>query len=721
MQPVFPVPASTVSPDAGSFLYLETVARKMADPQSFPSLEVDTDTIVPRIVEQHCTVCTTERGMVKVIQYPKSGDLYPGPLFDPGCMLVRSLQEKPQLTTRVSTFKTFYEVWDENDEFRKELLEQKDPGSFGKWALRKKYGYNIPATFIPCVARSIYDAIAETLLGRNVSDRSLRVLDPCAGWGDRMVGAMCSEAVGEYVGVDVNEAVFPGYEKLQNAMKTTLKESAPKVKMIHKPFEQCTEEFPDSYFDIVFTSPPFFDYEVYSAENPTYKDWNKDFYTPLVDISRKALKENGLIVFHIDDTSAGAIPPAIKDSSMEMWGVDVGFGKRIAKMWVLRKTPKPKSTNSTTSAMLKVGQMLIKSKGRGKVQATGAVPVAAVERPQQQHDSPTSPTNPSRKRSRSPAADDAPPKPGHAGNVTRADQTRGEGEELPPASNGTNVKENSGARTNEDLPPVVIESYTLDNGKTIRVAREDLLPAGSKQRAGPDYVRRLLADMKKHGKPDVSVLFYASPFNGFGPIACAFTAKALGLKSRVVLARRPIADSKAVSHETVLASENVARLRSVGAEIDIADSWEQLVQRSAEIKAADPSVLAIPLGFNDPWFVDVLVEKFQAALPQNLEPVPKTVWVVGGTGAIGVALARCFPTSSVKIVAANNDAKGVEKVEKTLSRFADLKNMTVVAQHAAPCPARFPTIEGYDKLAWDACAALGESGDLFWNVAGLAE
>jgi hypothetical protein len=43
-------------------------------------------------------------------------------------------------------------------------------------------------------------------------------------------------------------------------------------------------------FDLVFTSPPFFDYEMYNPSNPQYKNWINEFYHPLFLQSCRCVK-----------------------------------------------------------------------------------------------------------------------------------------------------------------------------------------------------------------------------------------------------------------------------------------------------------------------------------------------------------------------------------------------------------------------------------------------
>ena len=314
----------------------------------YPPFVVDRDALAAVTWTQRCTTRTCrEEGFELVVEYPTDDHtLYPGPLFDAGSKLIRSVQEKPMLSTVVANRPTFEEVWKTNPRFRAALLEQKDPLDYGKWALRKTYNYVIPSLFIPCVARTFYAEFARAL-GKDC----LRVLDPSSGWGDRVTGAFCSGVVGEYVGVDPNVQLYAGYgELIQLFQKQHLAESdkkgqspstaaaSPMMKatMIMQGFEVAAPLLPSGYFDVVFTSPPFFEYEVYSPHNPKYVDWEREFYEPLVEHSLRLAKEDGIVAFHIDDTTAGKVPHAIRSRAISKFAVDVGFGKRKIAVWLLR-------------------------------------------------------------------------------------------------------------------------------------------------------------------------------------------------------------------------------------------------------------------------------------------------------------------------------------------------------------------------------------------------
>lgn len=121
-----------------------------------------------------------------------------------------------------------------------------------------------------------------------------RVLDPCHGWGGRLVGAMLAD-VEEYVGVDPSPDAHAGVSKIYEAFKEY---QETKVTLIQKPFEDC--DWKDGEFDFALTCPPYFDVEKYSGEDtstkryPKFEQWCKYFYEPLIVNTMNALKKDGV-------------------------------------------------------------------------------------------------------------------------------------------------------------------------------------------------------------------------------------------------------------------------------------------------------------------------------------------------------------------------------------------------------------------------------------------
>ena len=128
-----------------------------------------------------------------------------------------------------------------------------------------------------------------------------RVLDPCAGWGGRLVGFLASQA-GEYNGTDASPYQIEGC----NAIWSTFRgftEHKKAVTLNCSPFEK--QPLQDGYFDFALTSPPYFDTEKYlggeqSREtNESYQLWRDNFYRVLIHKVFDALKHDAVFCLQV--------------------------------------------------------------------------------------------------------------------------------------------------------------------------------------------------------------------------------------------------------------------------------------------------------------------------------------------------------------------------------------------------------------------------------------
>ncbi len=129
-----------------------------------------------------------------------------------------------------------------------------------------------------------------------------RYLDPSAGWGDRLIGAIAHGC--EYTGVDPSNCMNPIYHQMIDVLVSTNKQS--KYQIIKSGFEDV--EIKPNYYDFVFTSPPFFDFELYEKDKgqsvekfSTLDKWLIGFLFPLIEKSYKALSKNGNFAIYISD------------------------------------------------------------------------------------------------------------------------------------------------------------------------------------------------------------------------------------------------------------------------------------------------------------------------------------------------------------------------------------------------------------------------------------
>jgi hypothetical protein len=126
------------------------------------------------------------------------------------------------------------------------------------------------------------------------------ILDFSAGWGDRLVGFLASNAE-SYIGIDPNTKLHEPYQQIVNFCHTNKK-----TKFLCTPAEDA--DLTDVKVDFVFTSPPYFDIERYSEEdtqswkryrNP--QQWIKSFLFPTLTKCYEALEGGGRIAVNIAD------------------------------------------------------------------------------------------------------------------------------------------------------------------------------------------------------------------------------------------------------------------------------------------------------------------------------------------------------------------------------------------------------------------------------------
>lgn len=128
-----------------------------------------------------------------------------------------------------------------------------------------------------------------------------KILDPCAGWGDRMLACISEEI--SYTGVDPNSNLVGGYKNIIDFF------GAPeeKFKFINQSFLDMDKDELGKY-DMIITSPPFFNMERYSQDKkqsdilyPDYQEWIEKFLFKLFKKCIKCLEPKGKLIFYINN------------------------------------------------------------------------------------------------------------------------------------------------------------------------------------------------------------------------------------------------------------------------------------------------------------------------------------------------------------------------------------------------------------------------------------
>lgn len=182
------------------------------------------------------------------------------------------------------------EYWQQNKEYVKQEAF-KNYGFVDAYTLRET---------IFKLAGEVTDFRNTLMVGFIKMFKAKRVLDVSSGWGPRIIGAMAMNV--QYTGVDPNSCLHPKYkEMIQHFAK-----DPSKYITIQAPFE--TAELPPKLtYDLIISSPPFFQLEKYSNEetqsihNRSLNEWFDDFLIASLNKAWDKLVKGGHMVININD------------------------------------------------------------------------------------------------------------------------------------------------------------------------------------------------------------------------------------------------------------------------------------------------------------------------------------------------------------------------------------------------------------------------------------
>ena len=147
--------------------------------------------------------------------------------------------------------------------------------------------------FPPHVARDL--AIAYGMSKR------CSILDPCAGWGGRMLGF--SAVVNAYTCAEPSARTAAGLRRILQFIQSFRNDFHARIN--EAPFEDV--ELEASAFDFAMTSPPYYDTEHYAPGEKinsmnryaSFTEWSQGFYAPLIHRTMRALKPGACFVLNI--------------------------------------------------------------------------------------------------------------------------------------------------------------------------------------------------------------------------------------------------------------------------------------------------------------------------------------------------------------------------------------------------------------------------------------
>lgn len=256
-------------------------------------------------------------------------------------------------TARVHRFRSPMDVFNDDGLLRRAIARALSiwPDRFGANAscLRR-----ILKSFSDTASVSNYrPVIAKGVIARYSSEGP--VIDFSAGYGGRLLGALAMNR--SYVGIEPNPDQIAGFRRMISAL-TRLNVQLPDVRLVKGVAEKELRKFASGSADLVFSSPPFFDWERYSelAEQsfkrfPDYPSWSRNFMTPVIFESYRILCKGGHLAINV--TNGKRLPSA--DHVKEI-AIKVGFRLSVVHQMLVPKVPylHPRNGNAVKTELLMI-------------------------------------------------------------------------------------------------------------------------------------------------------------------------------------------------------------------------------------------------------------------------------------------------------------------------------------------------------------------------------
>lgn len=200
-----------------------------------------------------------------------------------------------------------WEAWHRDESLRKAIafqLKVGDPVLPHRVLKAITMASRTPSVFRPTVAGTIY---------KTFCPQGGVVWDPCSGFGGRLLGAAAAGV--RYIGTDVDTDTVEGNRKL--------------AKMVGSSAEvfQCpAEKFsPPCAVCLVFTSPPYYNRELYSEVSSqsyvrytNFAAWVEGFLRPVVQQSARSLVAGRYLLLNVADIREGKIQHPLVNRTIEV-------------------------------------------------------------------------------------------------------------------------------------------------------------------------------------------------------------------------------------------------------------------------------------------------------------------------------------------------------------------------------------------------------------------
>ena len=187
------------------------------------------------------------------------------------------------------------------------------------------------------------------LISPDRNTKECKWLDISAGWGDRLITAIASD-VKKYVAFDPNILLKRGHDDIITRFGNS---DFNRFHIYYEPAEVGIPMLPaEETFNLIFSSPPFFDFEVYSGEDTqsiskysNFDAWLHSFLFQSITSALYRLEPNGHLAIYIVDIGKHSIVEplfhyiASRHPDMEYVGMiaNLPLGKIPKPIWIWKK------------------------------------------------------------------------------------------------------------------------------------------------------------------------------------------------------------------------------------------------------------------------------------------------------------------------------------------------------------------------------------------------